>query len=120
MTYIPLTAKAAFELAIERGGWKLPYFQFVDDFRREGDKGGLVAESPRDNERWLALLKAIVNELCYDAELDLPGWSEEIHWLSKPWFVSECENLKAISIADSPLFFRRNNIFVTRNFLSRC
>jgi hypothetical protein len=36
-----------------------------------------------------------------------------------PWFVSGMENLKAITLVESPLHFRRRKIFVLGNFLSR-
>jgi hypothetical protein len=124
MAYQLLTAKEAMEIAIATNDWKLPFMQFVDDFRRGLKSGGslkLVEIPPvSDNEKLMALIKAIVNDLCYDAGSDLPEWSEEIHWLNKPWFVSEMKSLYAIAIAESPLFFRRNNIFVMRNFLDRC
>jgi hypothetical protein len=41
------------------------------------------------------------------------------HALSEPWFVSGMENLKASALLESPLPFRRNNVFVLGNFLSR-
>lgn len=39
--------------------------------------------------------------------------------LPEPWFVAGVENLKATALVESPLPFRRNNIFVLGNFLSR-
>jgi hypothetical protein len=37
----------------------------------------------------------------------------------QPWFVSGFEGLKAISIAESPVQFRRRLIFVLKNVLER-
>jgi hypothetical protein len=39
--------------------------------------------------------------------------------LEEPWFVTGIENLKAMAIVESPVFFRRRLIFVLENFLSR-
>jgi hypothetical protein len=39
--------------------------------------------------------------------------------LPRPWFVAGVENLKATALVESPLPFRRNNVFVLGNFLSR-
>lgn len=123
MPYQPLTAKEAMRLALEMEDWQTPFMQFVDDFRRTSlaEKSKLIAEEVFcDNERWLSLLKAIINQLCFDANISSPEWAYEMHWLKKPWFVSGLKNLYAMCIVESPLFFRRNNIFVTRNFLDRC
>jgi hypothetical protein len=40
-------------------------------------------------------------------------------FLPDPWFVAGIENLKASALVESPVQFRRNNIFVLGNFLSR-
>ena len=124
MAYQLLSASEAMRLAEASGDWRVPFFQFVDDFRRglpTNSSLSLVEVPPSSNdEKLLALLKAMVNDLCYDAGYELPEWAAEIHWLPKPWFVAECKSLYAIAIAESPLFFRRNNIFVTKDFLKRC
>jgi len=51
--------------------------------------------------------------------VESPPWAMRSYYLPEPWFVSEVESLKAMAIQESPLFFRRNNIFVLDNFLSR-
>lgn len=121
--YQPLTAQKAMELAEQMGNWKLPFMQLVDDFRREPveKKVALVVDPVSSSqEKWLSLLKAIINHLCDEAGLEYPPWAFEMHWLPEPWFVAEFKSLYAIAIAESPLFFRRNNIFVTKDFLTRC
>lgn len=44
--------------------------------------------------------------------MDVPG-------LKDPWFVTGIENLKAIAIVESPVFFRRRKIFTLQNFPGR-
>ena len=39
--------------------------------------------------------------------------------LATPWFVAGVENLKALALVESPTHFRKRNIFVLGNFLSR-
>jgi hypothetical protein len=39
--------------------------------------------------------------------------------LPAPWFVAGVENLKASALVESPVQFRRNNVFVLGNFLAR-
>jgi hypothetical protein len=124
MSYIPTTAKQAMALVEADGLWKIHFMQFVDDFRRlpsKKEKRRLVKDpASRSNERYFALISSIVNHLCYEVDMTPPAWAFEIHWLPEPWFVSGFKSLYAIAIAESPLFFRRNNIFVMRNFLDRC
>jgi hypothetical protein len=51
--------------------------------------------------------------------MDNPQWTWDIPSCKEPWFVSGVENLKAIALAESPVFFRRRKIFVLENFLQR-
>jgi len=48
-----------------------------------------------------------------------PWWANRPLVLAEPWFVSGMENLKATALVESPVQFRRNNVFVLGNFLSR-
>jgi hypothetical protein len=52
-------------------------------------------------------------------EIEFPNWIWNIPSCKEPWFVSGYENLKAISLVESPAFFRRRKIFVLENFLYR-
>jgi len=100
--------------------WKIHLMNFVDEFRRSSDMR-LVLLPPVQNldRRLTALLAATVSALCFELELVAPEWAATEYFLSKPWFVSGIESLKASSIQESPYFFRRNNIFVLDNFLKR-
>ena len=99
--------------------WEIPLMEFVDEFRLSRDPG-LVAE-PFDlgHARFDALLASTVECLCDELSVDQPGWLTSVPGLDEPWFVSGVESLKAIALAESPVYFRCRNIFVLENFLSR-
>ena len=100
--------------------WKQHFFDLVDEFRRTLDPRLLLLPPPSDFEQKpKALLSSIVFELCVEASMDVPKWAEHPTFLEKPWFLSDMENLMAMALLESPLAFRRNNIFVLDNFMRR-
>lgn len=100
--------------------WKIHFMDFVDEFRRTLDPQLLLLSPPKGLDGQLkALLASIVVQLCEENSMDPPSWSKKMCFLSKPWFVSGMQSLKAMAIKESPLPFRRNNIFVHENFLAR-
>lgn len=100
--------------------WKVHIPNWVDEVRRTKDPY-LVLHSPvpKSDIRMKALMASITLELCRENLLEPPDWAKKTYFLRKPWFVSEVESLKAFSLLESPLSFRRNNIFVQNNFLKR-
>lgn len=92
----------------------------VDEFRRTLDVRLIFLPPPSELDKSLsAMLSSIVLYLCDEAEIEAPTWAKKRVDLPTPWFVSETESLKAMAILESPLVFRRNNIFVLENFLER-
>ncbi len=65
------------------------------------------------------LLASVAEYLCDEMDIPCPEWIRNIPACKDPWFVSGIENLKAISLVESPLQFRIRKIFVLENFLSR-
>jgi hypothetical protein len=105
---------------LENGeNWRVPFMDFVDDFRRA--RGCGLIEQPLDlnNEKFDSLLASTIEYLCDEMGIEIPAWVWDVPSCREPWFVSGYENLKAISIAESPAYFRRRKIFVLENFLSR-
>lgn len=101
----------------------------LDDFRQRratpAEKMELVAEPPvwfhteqyADSNAYLA---AVAETLCREAGLEPPSWTEApLCYLSRPWFACGLETLKAILLVESPVPFRRRNLFVSANALSR-
>lgn len=100
--------------------WKVWLFNFVDHFRND-PKPELVELSPclGISERMMALIASTVETLCEEQGLAIPAWCEVALLLTTPWFVSGAENLKACALVESPVHFRKRNIFVLSNFLER-
>lgn len=100
--------------------WKIHLFNFVDRFRVEPD-GGLIRRPPvlDLDPRLRALIASTVESLCAEMGRCAPDWCRGISRLDTPWFVSGVENLKAMALVESPASFRKRNIYVLGNFLSR-
>ena len=100
--------------------WKGWLFELVDDFRRQ-PSGALIAVPPPASlpARLGCLLASTVEALCAESGLPPPAWCAGVGALSRPWFVAETENLKASALVEAPVFFRKRNLFVLGNFLSR-
>jgi hypothetical protein len=92
---------------------------FVDDFRRHRDVHAIDEPFAANDRRTDALLASTAESLCDESHLTPPHWLAEIPACDDPYFVGQIENLKAISIVESPLRFRIRKIFVLENFLSR-
>jgi hypothetical protein len=117
--------------AIRRGEpltlWRLG--DLVDDFRlraaNAGEKLALVREAPvwvdsSSQEDCNAYWAAMVETLCREAGLEPPEWTESPRcFLHRPWFAGAMENLKAILLAESPVAFRRRNLFVSSDAMAR-
>lgn len=117
--------------AIRRGEpltlWRLG--DLVDDFRIRAatseEKLALVSEAPMwvdapSQDDCNAYWAATVETLCREAGLKPPEWTESPRcFLHRPWFAGAMENLKAILLAESPVAFRRRNLFVSSDALVR-
>jgi hypothetical protein len=98
---------------------------FIDEFNRAGMTGKqrMVKRFPFKkikDKKYAAYIAAAVEELCYRNNMDIPGWVfDRKYRLKEPFFVGGLESLKAFLIAESPVPFRRRNIFVSENVLKR-
>jgi hypothetical protein len=99
--------------------WPLHLMNFVDDFRRHRDPRALEEPFEPRSDRTGALLASTAESLCDEVGLEVPEWISEVPAAIQPYFVAGLENLKAITIAESPLRFRLRKIFVLENFLTR-
>lgn len=117
-----LSAAQAADHILQDGeeSWKTWLFQFVDDFRRAPDRGlATRAPAPELPARALALLASTVESVCAERGTAPPWWCVGVPPLREPWFAAGAESLKASALVQSPAAFRRRNIFVLDNFLSR-
>ncbi len=100
--------------------WKNQLAQFIDDGRR--DKEVLRSEPtfPMGDDRLRALVASTAEALSVERGADsFPQWTAAVLPLGEPWFVAGMESLKAMALVESPVYFRRRNIFVLGNFLAR-
>lgn len=103
----------------DREYWLIPFMEFVDDFRRDRDPSWIQQPFELTDERIDAMLASTIEYLCDELQVNPPDWVWEVPSCRDPWFVSGIENLKAIAIVESPVYFRRRKIFVLENFLER-
>ncbi len=99
--------------------WKLYFYDFVDEFRRSRNVEMFIEPFELNDDKIDALLASTVEKLCDELNIETPEWIKQIPACKEPYFVSGIENLKAISIVQSPLKFKVRNVFVTENFLIR-
>lgn len=100
--------------------WPLHLFNFVDAFRSTVNED-LVHAAPVEalDTRTKALLASTVETLCSDLRISIPEWCDGIRGLAEPWFVAGIESLKPMALVESPVRFRKRNIFVLGNFMDR-
>ena len=97
---------------------------FADEFRRASNHQKIrMVEKPalhfkkRIHNSYFA---ACVESLCLEYHIPIPSWVQnEQYFLKTPFFAGGMESLKAFLLVESPLPFRRRNIFVSENALSR-
>lgn len=98
---------------------------FIDAFNEatKVSKIRMIKNCPFPNikkNRDKAYVAAMVEELCVRNNLKMPAWVEDKKlFLKEPFFVGDLESLKAFLLVESPVSFRRRNIFVSANVLTR-
>lgn len=112
---------------VEPSLWRLG--DLLDDFRLRCQSSEEKTALVRDPPLWLgtgaradynAYLAAVAESLCCEAGLPAPAWTEDPQcFLHRPWFAGGMESLKAVLLAESPVSFRRRNLFVSANALAR-
>jgi hypothetical protein len=79
-----------------------------------------LSEAPLSVRRGLALLASMAE---YEAVVvrreTAPAWAMKIRHLEEPWFPANLKNFIATALRDSPVNFKRRNIFITQDFFSR-
>lgn len=101
----------------------------LDDFRLrtadQDEQRKLLEEEPvweahNFDETCNAYWAAVAETLSMEAGIPPPAWTRDPRtFLKYPWFAGGMESLKAILLAESPVPFRRRNLFVSANALSR-
>lgn len=99
--------------------WKIPLMDFVDDFRYHKDLAAIADSFDLSDERKDAVLASVIETLCDELNILIPGWLGKVPVCREPYFMSGFENLKAISLVETPVRFRLRKIFVLENVLNR-
>jgi hypothetical protein len=99
--------------------WGVWLMDFVDDFRYYKDPKMIAEPFELKDERMDAVLASTAETLCDELGITPPEWLAHVPACREPFFVSGLENLKAITIVESPVRFRIRKVFVLENFLSR-
>jgi hypothetical protein len=91
--------------------------QFIAEFRRAplADRLGLVAGEPppTGDPRWDAMLAGVVEQLCFDDGLVIPGWvMQPGRFLEQWWFVTPYRSLHASAFAETPVALANRGVFI--------
>lgn len=96
------------------------FFNFIDAARKKHDPTYWTAPPCVDlATKWKALFASGAETLCDELDLEYPEWCGSIFPLTTPLFPAGLESLKASALVESPIHFRKRNIFVLDNFLQR-
>lgn len=117
----------ALDRDLEEPSWLIG--DFLDDFRLRAGSDEERMRLVQDEPAWVeagpgeplnAYLAAIAESVCIEAGLPVPAWTcSPCRFLEVPWFAGGLESLKATLLVESPVPFRRRNLFVSANALSR-
>lgn len=99
--------------------WKIPLMDFVDDFRYYRSPEMIAEPFFLSDERKDAVLASVIETLCDELGIAIPDWLSNVPACHDPYFLSEMESLKAISLVETPIHFRIRKVFVLENFLFR-
>jgi hypothetical protein len=96
--------------------------EFLDEFyTHPGARQSMIADEPPAigpfEDAWLG---AVAEHLARRWNLEIPVWVDQPRrFLDQPFFAGGLESLKAILLAESPLAFRKRQIFVEAEPLRR-
>lgn len=112
-----ISQKIAFSRTKE---WQVYFFNFVDEFRKTKDSTYInKAPDSRLSQKLTALFASASETLCDELNLKHPDWCAGVASLKTPFFVSQIENLKPLALIETPIHFKKRNVFVLNNFLDR-
>lgn len=97
--------------------------EFLEDFYNAplSDRYKMLEEEPLDVEpiEIAAYLAAMAEKLSIENKIPVPEWTKKQKYiLREPYFYGG-EKLKAVLIIESPVAFKRRNLFVSSNALVR-
>jgi hypothetical protein len=122
----PASLQDVADLATSAGGDNAAFgraiAEFLDEFyANPAKRQAMVADEPARVGRFEdAYLGAVAEHLARRWDLQIPAWVDQPHrFLDRAYFAGGLESLKAILLAESPLAFRKRQIFVEAEPLRR-
>lgn len=122
---IPSLVEVA-EVARQDGNLTYALRDFLDGFyaapsrEKIRDEPARLALTLRDDGLADAYLAAVCDHLCREYQLAEPEWIKQAdRVLHTPYFAAKTHGLRMIYLQESPTAFKRRNIFVSANALSR-
>src|SRR5688572_12409147 len=82
--------------------WKIALMDFVDDFRYHKNADAIVQPFELDDIEQDAVFAGVIETLCDEMNIELPEWLYDVPSATQPVFLSQVEDLKSFSIAESP------------------
>ena len=91
--------------------------QFVAEVKRAPleDRPGLVVDEPpaTGERRWDAMLAGVVEQLCFDHGVAVPGWvMQPGRFLDQWWFVTPYRSLHPSAFAETPAALANRGVFI--------
>ena len=98
--------------------WKTFLYSFVDDFRcfKSFEQ---ISEYIPSGDKYDKFIASTIEYLCDELGIDHPEWTYTIGRLDAPWFCSGLPSMVAWELVESPVQFRRRDIFVSKDVMSR-
>jgi hypothetical protein len=112
----------------KNGSFSIHTGNFIDDFVRSDDKARLkmIINEPKKysklSKKEYSYIAALVERLADYYEIDKPLWiyKKDKYYLDDPYFPVECKGrLRWFLLIDSPVQFKKRNIFVSKDHLIR-
>jgi len=104
------------------GDFILSINQIADDVRRYRTVDEITKylsnKANLDPNRY-AFLASSVLMLCEELSISTPEWARKNLWLKDPFFPCDIESIRIYLVAESPIHFRKNNIFVSSDIFKR-
>jgi hypothetical protein len=96
--------------------------QFVAEFQHapSADRPGLVADEPppTGDRRWDAMLAGVVEQLCFEHDLEVPAWAMRPgRFLDRWWFVTPHRSLHPSAFTETPAALANRGVFIHRQSL---
>jgi hypothetical protein len=103
--------------------WKLALGEIILHVRRARSLAGfeLMPQGNPQRPELMALLASTLHYLAHEQRIgNIPVWITAPYSLDHAWFPAGLKSMRAMAIAESPLEFRRNDIFILRDLFDRC